>query len=119
MAPTVFIIVLLSCVVFLSSSVIIHEDCKQYIDELWPLQPRGEGQLNAILNGEIRKKWSTDKHYPTREEIIKILYHSDTSPYHDLKVVERIESTEYVSFAQKSADRLQQYTLKHFGGEAP
>jgi len=97
----------------------VDPSCRQFVDELWTLQPRGEGQLQAIQVMEIQPKWNTSyPHYPTKEELIGILHHGK-NPYDALEVHERMGSDVYVSYAQQNAQLLQNFTSKHFRKVAP
>jgi hypothetical protein len=86
-----------------------------FVEELWTLKPVGESQLFKNLV-PIHNKYGKTLHYPTKLELFRILYHSDTSPYDNLDHVKNdVLKGKYESYAQVNAKMIQDFVLKHQG----
>ena len=82
-----------------------NKECDQqisnFVDELWTLHPRGEGQLQTILTNDIRRFWNVSSpHYPSKQEIISILHHG-ISPYAGLISRTDVETMNHRSSSMK------------------
>eukprot|EP00324_Dicrateria_rotunda_P002530 CAMPEP_0206171114 /NCGR_PEP_ID=MMETSP1474-20131121/41239_1 /ASSEMBLY_ACC=CAM_ASM_001110 /TAXON_ID=97495 /ORGANISM="Imantonia sp., Strain RCC918" /LENGTH=247 /DNA_ID=CAMNT_0053578293 /DNA_START=264 /DNA_END=1004 /DNA_ORIENTATION=- len=75
---------ILICVSALTSSSLALTTC-DLLDDLFPQKPAGDKQLTRIKAGLTINE---TLHYPTREELFRLLYHGQTSPYAHLATTE-------------------------------
>jgi hypothetical protein len=86
------------------------------ISELWKIDPMGEGQLYKIHRNEVARAIPNPEiHYPTKEEFMKLVYHSTKSPYIGI-TPDKGTNYNYVSFAQKLRDTIHNFVIKKLGG---
>jgi hypothetical protein len=100
-------------------STISHDQCPCALDffkQMWRLIPVGETQLKKIMEEELPGRIPIGRHYPTKEEIKKILYHTLESPYTNVSDVSDIRDDDYRSYAQKLAPYLQGMIILKLGG---
>ena len=84
---------------------------------MWNVKPMGDGQLVGIQNNEVNQKLtSLEEHYPTKEEFMSLVYHSNVSPYLGISPSPTSTKGMYLSSAQNLKDYLPQYIIKKLGG---
>ena len=114
--------VLIACLLLVAyvSGTFDTEACtcaKELINELWTINPMGEGQLRNILRNEVTRKIPIKElHYPTKEEFNILLYHRTESPYTGISPPEKSTKGVYVSFAQQLSNVIHDFVIKKLGG---
>lgn len=109
-----FVVVILLIESFVSAH---NEEVKSILQSLWKLNPVGEQFLMEVSQKNLHNKLLTlSPHYPTKQEIFKVLYHSEDSPYTSISPSETCSLGQYVSYAQLNAHAIQDYILRKLNG---